>query len=197
MKNFHLPDSYESRLNNLFFNDTELTDEYQLEVYIYAEHILSKHGLKSVLDIGTGSGYKLLKHFNEIQTLGIDLPTTVEFLRKKYPNKNWSDEFKPVLGYDLIIASDIIEHIPNPDILLNLIKESNPKMVILSTPERNLVYKNTQLGPPLNPCHCREWTKEEFYNYVSSFGFKIIKHIISNKNQGTQLMLCTINTNLK
>jgi hypothetical protein len=52
--------------------------------------------------------------------------------------------------------------------------------------------KNTQLGPPLNSCYYREWTKKEFYKYVSSFGFKIIKHIISNKKQGTQLMLCGI-----
>ena len=40
----------------------------------------------TVLDIGTGSGFKLLKYFNNYDTIGMDLTPTVNWLKSKYPN---------------------------------------------------------------------------------------------------------------
>lgn len=195
MKKYFIKDEYISRLEPTEFDDTGLTDEWQKEVYQFAEDIFKKNNFNSVLDIGTGSGYKLIKHFDQYNTLGIDIPKTVEFLKKTYPTKNWSDKFSPIQGYDLIISSDVIEHIPDPDTLLDLISSCKPKLIILSTPDRDsmdsdrIISKN---GPPKNPSHVREWNFQEFYNYISS-RFEVIEHFISNKKQVTQVILCKPN----
>jgi hypothetical protein len=119
--------------------------------------------------------------------LGIDIPKTVSFLKEKYPTKSWSDQFVPVTGYDLIISSDVIEHLPDPDILLDLIIQCDPKLIVLSTPERNLLCKIDHNGPPFNKAHVREWTMVEFYNYISS-RLDVLDHYISNHDQATQVI---------
>lgn len=188
MKNYFIKEEYNHRLDNKYFNDTENKDEWQKEVYIYAKKIFDENNLKKVLDIGTGSAYKLVTNFAENETLGLDVTKTVRWLRKTYPEKIWSDEFKPIAGYDMIISSDVIEHIPDPDTLLDLIEKCNPKFIIFSTPDRDLLGKGDPNGPPRNSAHCREWTMPEFYNYINS-RFEILDHFISNKKQSTQVIL--------
>jgi 2-polyprenyl-3-methyl-5-hydroxy-6-metoxy-1,4-benzoquinol methylase len=191
MKNYYIKENYTARLDNKDFDDTKLTDEWQKEVYEYAKKIAEENNFKTVLDIGTGSGYKLIKYFDSYDTLGIDIPKTVSFLKEKYPTKSWSDQFTPVAGYDLVICSDVIEHLPDPDLLLDLIIQCNPKLVVLSTPERNLLYATDHSGPPFNKAHVREWTMVEFYNYVSS-RLDVLDHYISNHKQSTQVIKATL-----
>ena len=187
MKTYYIKENYTARLDNKDFDDTKLTDEWQKEVYEYAKKIAEENNFKTILDIGTGSGYKLIKHFDNYNTLGIDIPKTVSFLKEKYPTKSWSDQFVPVTGYDLIISSDVIEHLPDPDILLDLIIQCDPKLIVLSTPERNLLCKIDHNGPPFNKAHVREWTMVEFYNYISS-RLDVLDHYISNHDQATQVI---------
>jgi 2-polyprenyl-3-methyl-5-hydroxy-6-metoxy-1,4-benzoquinol methylase len=187
MKTYYIKENYTARLDNKDFDDTKLTDEWQKEVYEYAKKIAEENNFKTILDIGAGSGYKLIKHFDNYNTLGIDIPKTVSFLKEKYPTKSWSDQFVPVTGYDLIISSDVIEHLPDPDILLDLIIQCDPKLIVLSTPERNLLCKIDHNGPPFNKAHVREWTMVEFYNYISS-RLDVLDHYISNHDQATQVI---------
>jgi SAM-dependent methyltransferase len=191
MKTYHIKESYTARLDNKDFDDTKLTDEWQKEVYQYAKQVAEENNFKTILDIGSGSGYKLIKHFDNYNTLGIDIPKTVSFLKEKYPTKSWTDQFVPVTGYDLVISSDVIEHLPDPDILLDLIIQCDPKMIVLSTPERNLLYKTDHNGPPFNRSHVREWTMVEFYNYISS-RLDVLDHYISNHDQATQVIKATV-----
>ncbi len=191
MKNYFIKESYISRLENRYFDDTSNTDGWQKEVYEFAKEIAVQNNFLKILDIGTGSGYKLLNNFSNFDTLGIDVTPTVEWLRKNYPDRNWSDSFEPVQGYDLIIASDVIEHIPDPDSLLDLIEKCNPKLIVLSTPDRNLLPKEYHNGPPKNKAHVREWTMEEFNKYISS-RFKVHKHYISHEKHATQTMLASL-----
>jgi 2-polyprenyl-3-methyl-5-hydroxy-6-metoxy-1,4-benzoquinol methylase len=187
MKNYGIKENYVHRIENKYFNDTANTDGWQKEVYTFAKKVADENNFLKILDIGTGSGFKLINNFSDKDTLGIDVPKTVSWLKENYPNKNWSSDFIPVTGYDLIIASDVIEHIPYPDTLLDLIENSKPKLAILSTPDRDLL-KRGQDGPPKNGAHVREWTMPEFYNYISS-RFTVLEHFISNKKQATQTML--------
>lgn len=190
MKNYFIKEDYIHRLDNNYFDDTSFTDEWQKEVYEFAKEICLKYNIKNIADIGTGSGYKLISNFSEFNTLGIDVTKTVNWLMKQYPDRQWSDKFEPIENYELIIASDVIEHLPDPDILLDLLEKSKPKFIILSTPERNLLGKKLN-GPPKNLSHCREWTMDEFKNYVSS-KFEIIDHFISNTSQATQVVLAKL-----
>jgi 2-polyprenyl-3-methyl-5-hydroxy-6-metoxy-1,4-benzoquinol methylase len=187
MKNYGIKENYTHRLDNKYFNDTENTDGWQKEVYEFAKKIAEESNFTKILDIGTGSGYKLINNFPDKDTLGIDVPKTVEWLKKQYPNKKWSSDFSPILGYELIIAADVVEHIPEPDSLLDLIENCKPKLVVLSTPDRDLL-KSGHGGPPKNKAHVREWTMPEFKNYIGS-RFEVLEHYISNKKQATQTML--------
>lgn len=97
-------------------------------------------------------------------------------------------------NFDLIICSDVIEHIPDPDQLINCLKSLDSKFIVFSTPNRDLFNsKYSQLGPPPNPSHCREWNFEEFETYIRK-NFEVIDHLITNKQQGTQLILCVSST---
>ena len=91
---------------------------------------------------------------------------------------------------DIIIASDVIEHIADPDELLDLIEKSEPKLIVLSTPDRNLLQKGHD-GPPRNTAHFREWSFDEFRQYIES-RFNIIEHFVTNEKQGTQTIVCDI-----
>jgi 2-polyprenyl-3-methyl-5-hydroxy-6-metoxy-1,4-benzoquinol methylase len=190
MKNYHIKQDYVSRSSIEFYDDSNNTDNWQDEVYQYAKQLFDKHNFYNVLDIGAGSGYKLNKYFSNNETLGIDLPNTVDFLKSKYPEKKWSSEFKAHTGYDLIISSDVVEHLLDPDELMNIIKLSSPKLIVLSTPDRNLIAEEYQSGPPKNKSHVREWNFEEFKNYISDH-FSVIDHFISNHEQKTQVILAT------
>jgi hypothetical protein len=190
MKQYCIKNNYTHRYDNKQFDDTKYTDSHQKEVYEWSEKLATQHNFTSIADIGTGSGYKLLKHFKHLNTLGIDLPDTVRWLNATYPNKLWSDKFEPVVGYDMIIASDVIEHIFDPDTLLDLIEKFEPKLIVLSTPDRDLL-KSGQDGPPLNEAHVREWNSAELIKYISA-KFKILNHKITNTKQATQTIIAKL-----
>jgi len=190
LKNYFIVDGYTHR--NIEPQATDPTnkkvnsEKFQKEVYQKAREILEFNRYRSVLDIGTGSGYKLVKYFNDVDSLGCDVPHVVEWLKKTYPDQQWSDDFSPRIGYDLIICADVIEHIVDPDRLLDMLEKCQPKKIVLSTPARNLGLN--MAGPPNNPHHCREWTQKEFAEYIGS-RFKITEHYISNQKQKTQLIV--------
>jgi hypothetical protein len=189
MDRYCIKDGYKARLKNQFFDDTRLKDEWQKEVYEKARAIVDLYGLNSVLDIGTGSGYKLLKYFSDKQTLGMDLVRTVTWLKRTYPDRIWTDKNEPHPGFDIVICADVIEHVPEPDQLVDLIQNCNPRFSVISTPDRSLLTRG-QDGPPGNKAHVREWTFDEFAQYLGR-RFKIIEHFISNEKQRTQVVVTT------
>lgn len=187
--NFFLKKGYVSNTVIKYFDDTELTDEWQNEVYECAYNLFIENNYTRVLDLGTGSGFKLMKYFSKFDTLGIDLPETVNFLKTTYPDRNWSDSFTPVTGYDLLICSDVLEHLLNPDDGINFIKAANPKLIVLSTPDRDLILNNNECdGPPRNPSHCREWNFREFHHYIDQH-FNIISHALTSEKNRTQTII--------
>ncbi|HSF14458.1 MAG TPA: hypothetical protein VLK65_02770 [Vicinamibacteria bacterium] len=47
------------------------------------------------------------------------------------------------------------------------------RLAILTTPERVLYHGRLHIGPPLNPCHVREWCSDELEHYLRSEGFEV------------------------
>jgi hypothetical protein len=187
-ENFYMPLTYKTN-PEVYFDDTDLKDEWQNEVYEYAHQVCKNNNYKKIIDFGCGSAYKLIKYFNDVDTVGIDLPETTNVLKERYPNKIWKEDLIPE-QCDIFIASDVIEHMSNPNILLDFIEKCNPKEIILSTPDRNLFFRNfgyNYFGPPYNKHHIREWTYEEFEQYIKS-RFEIINHNITNIDQCTQMV---------
>lgn len=189
---FDIKQGYRHNLDNDFFNDTDSEDGWQREVYASAAEITSQMGAQTVYDIGCGSAYKLVKYFSDVRTVGFDLEPTVSFLKEKYPDREWRiSNFEDTIEetVDVVICADVIEHIPDPDRLMEFLAGINFRKLFLSTPERLLIYGFDQSGPPLNPAHCREWTMVELRKYASNW-FIVESHGISNKAQATQLIVC-------
>ena len=188
---FNIKKGYLHKSTYTYFDDTANTDEWQLEVYTKAQEYMLINNLNSVIDLGCGSAYKLIKYFDNYNTLGIDVSPTYEFLKDKYPNKKWlklGDFDMESLSADMVICSDVIEHVLNPDELLNNIKKiKNVKYIFISTPDRNLI-PSKPFGPPFNPSHIREWTFEELETYIGNH-FDVIDHLVTNRKQWTQLII--------
>jgi hypothetical protein len=174
------------------FDDTSNTDEWQKEVYLYAKKILEEKKYQSVIDIGCGSAYKLINDLGSYKTIGIEVGETYNWLKKKYPGRSWllfSETDPSSLQCDLVICSDVIEHLENPGSLLDFIKLMDCKLIVLSTPEREAVAGKKDYGPPENPAHYREWDAGEFKNYISKY-FLIGGQRIFKDQSVTQVIIC-------
>lgn len=118
-------------------------------------------------------------------------------MRKKYPKHTWVDANKDITDFDkskIIICSDVIEHVTDPDQLIEKLKKLCDGYFVISTPERSLLYgagSPYHLGPPANPTHIREWDFNEFRNYLNRH-FTIHQHTITNQAQGTQTAVCSL-----
>jgi len=184
-----------------YFDDTSNDDEFQREVYQKARELAFQHGYMRILDIGCGSAYKLKTYFEGFKTFGVDMPQTVKWLREKYPTDNWlsldlNQENLPselIQEFDLVICSDVIEHLIDPDKLIKILQQLTYKHLVISTPDRFLIEQRggSRLGPPMNPCHIREWNCRELARYLENTGFTIEQHYISNTDQATQVAVCT------
>ena len=187
MDKYCLPDDYVHRNENAFFDDTPYRDEYQDEVYQAALEQACTFVDCRVLDIGTGSGFKLMKYFKDFNTTGVDIEPTLSFLKNKYPSRYWAS-FEDITGYyDLVICSDVIEHIPDADEFLQNILSIDFETIVFSTPDRESMYGGKSYGPPNNPAHVREWTMKEFNCYISKY-FYVLNHIKVIPN--TQICIC-------
>jgi hypothetical protein len=191
MKTYCIKEGYQHRLDNRYFDDTENTDKWQREVYTFARDTAVKNNFTKVMDIGTGSAYKLLDNFRDFDTVGIDVPKTVSWLRETYPDRKWIDQFDPVPGYDLVIASDVIEHIPDPDELLNLIEQSAPKLIVSEQHRIETCWAEHPMALQRIEHMLENGLMPEFYNYISS-RFEVLEHFVSNQKQSTQTMLARL-----
>jgi hypothetical protein len=192
-KQYEIKAKYIHRKQPLHHEDINYKDEWQKEVYEFAINIAEINKYITILDYGCGSAFKLIKYFEKYNFIGVEIEPTLAWLKFKYPNYRWlnPEELLTIqTHFDLVICSDVVEHIPDPDQLMTLFKKLDFKFIILSTPDRDLLKdKYHQLGPPANPTHCREWCFEEFEKYIVKH-FKVIDHKIVNQQQATQVILC-------
>lgn len=122
---------------------------------------------------------------------------------KKYPNRKWvkSGEASKNFGEyfdncDVIMSADVIEHIVDPDELINFMKKFDTKYFLFSTPCRNKLVnafpngpRTNANGPPNNMMHVREWTFEEFKLYLSKY-FNIISSHLGKAQRECQWHFC-------
>jgi SAM-dependent methyltransferase len=169
------------------------TDEWQKEVYQLAADLAKQSRFHTILDVGCGSGYKLVHMLGDFDTTGIEVNPTYEWLVKNYPHKKWllfDDITNPgVLETDMVVCADVIEHLPNPDDILDFISDINFKILVISTPERDAVAGRNDFGPPENTAHFREWNAVEFKNYLRRW-FVVKEQQIFNTKSVTQVVIC-------
>ena len=187
MSRFCIKEGYTERTSVPSWDDTSNQDECQKLIYEMAKEVLEEYNFNSVLDIGCGSGFKLVKYFNNCKTLGIDVPRTVEYLKQRYSDKFWTDVFEPVQGYDFVICSDVVEHFEDSNVLMEMLQKCNAKLLVISTPDRDSRNISEHNGPPSWEYHYREWNTQEFGQYVSLF-FDVINHV-NIPNESSQCIL--------
>jgi len=149
---------------------------WQRKVYALAAKVAAENGLSSVLDIGCGSGEKLIEFLGHLAVCGVEVEPTLSKLRDKYPSGAWMPPDGFFLTYDLVVCSDVIEHVDDPMTIIGSIRKASPKFIVMSTPDRLLVPGAKTLGPPVNKHHVREWTFSEFNEFVSSH-FRVVQHL--------------------
>jgi hypothetical protein len=174
--------------------DIEYKDEGQREVYLFCRDFMKENQLNTVIDVGCGSAYKLTTILNEFNTIGIETEPCYTYLQQTFPERKWllSGEqeksfviHNELINSDVVICSDVIEHIVNPDDLVDYLLSLKSKFYIISTPCREILCKHPKFshfyqkswhGPPNNRCHVREWTMTEFKQYISKKFFILSSH---------------------
>ncbi len=186
---------YRSRNVYHHHDDMDLTDQWQREVYLHAQQTMIENHFSTVLDLGCGSGYKLMQNLGDFDTIGLELECNIAPLQQRYPHRKWQscDLTRPISRtVDLVICADVIEHLVDPDQLIEYLQSIQFQRLIISTPDRSLLYrpwKRRYWGPPRNSTHQREWTFSEFSRYISGT-FEILDQQISNREQATQMLTC-------
>ena len=199
MERYNIKENYTHREIENYLDVTNGKDEAQNEVYQKSFEIAKRDlGVKSIADFGCGSGFKLFKYFSNYETIGYDLKPTIDKLKERYPDKQWeiSDYNVVPKKADLVICTDVIEHVLYPNDLLEYILKMQPKYVVISTPDRNtLGFWGRLDGPPFNVHHIREWTKEEFTSYISRwFDIEISENV---PQSGYEYMLMVLRPKLQ
>ncbi len=161
---------------------------YQFPTYKFVSKYISKNKINKLIDIGCGVGCKLvyIKNKNEnVNIIGIDQDDPIRYCRKTYDFGEWyvddleNTKISKDVKANLIISCDVIEHLVNPDLLLDYIKTKIEKdgVIVLSTPERNAL-RGVDCRYSPNKHHIREWSYEEFEQYLESRGFEIVNHFL-------------------
>jgi len=139
---------------------------------------MEKKGFNKIIDIGCGSGYKLIKYLGKYETIGYETEPCISFTKKTYTNHKWINSGEQSISFnnegdkqcDLIISADVIEHILDSSELINFMKSFSCNYFLISTPCLDVFvnhFGRNRDGPPQNTAHVREWTFDEFKMYLS------------------------------
>lgn len=183
---------------------------WQPDVYAEACAVAEKFGIKRIVDVGCGNGEKLVHYFpmSQFQTVGLDFHGSLVLAKNTYPEGNWvecdlnssrdlarvfneMDPDEPVL----LILSDVIEHQPDPRLLLSQLRtvllRNVANRLVMSTPDRALLGYESYGTYPENRAHVREWTHDELVSFCQAAGFQVERSGRTRANQFDE-KYCTI-----
>ncbi len=160
-----------------------------------------------VLDLGVGDGALLQYVIEQKQVAGYGLDISqkaVDFCREHGLNVGLADinrpigevlaqHFPDVPAFDYVILSEIIEHIPDPENLLNSLRPFTRKGIIVSIPNTGfhqhrlrLLFGHFPLQWVVTPGeHLRFWTRADFRWWTKQLNFSIVREV---PYQGTPLL---------
>ena len=185
-ENFFLPDGYVSRPKPDYFDDAgNLASDvvHQPDVYAFADWLLRVSERRTALDIGCGSGRKLLA-LAATRRIGLDYEANIRTCRAHSPGETWIEldlehgdlPHIPNLEPErtVVVCSDVIEHLIYPAKLLALLARlyDMGAIVLISTPARTRARGGAHMGPPGNAAHVREWDLPELERLLDAHGLR-------------------------
>jgi 2-polyprenyl-3-methyl-5-hydroxy-6-metoxy-1,4-benzoquinol methylase len=195
MANFFLPENYQENPASSFDIDTnknywnpkrvKTSISYQWAAYQWANKVIKRQKIHRVADVGCGFACKLNELYRNnpnVEFWGIDQPNAIALCKKHYRFGNWleinleQDPVHPPKKFGLVISSDVIEHLGNPDILIKYLKllVADDGYILVTTPERDILRGLGSLSSP-NRAHAREWNTNEFTSYLKSHDLHIVE----------------------
>lgn len=191
---YNLPDNYVSRTEPAYFDDV-LPDSaaWQGDVYRLAAQLALNAHVENLVDLGCGRGEKLLPYADTFHVVGYDYGENITYCHEHNHPGTWvsvdlnTKTIHPsIFDGSVIICADVIEHLPDPMPLIQSLHNAceTAKYVLLSTPDRQRVYKHEHYGPPGNPYHVREWANAELVSWLRSEGLPVQWHGWTISNEG-------------
>lgn len=183
LTNYGIKHGYVPRLNNAYYDDFTGTTIWQPDVYTALIKLARRRGIKTIIDIGSGNGEKLVPYKDEFKFIFVDFGTNLDVIKKnigvkgnEFIDQDFEKGFpvfpKKVLQDAMVICSDVIEHMRDPEILAGALAtfSHTAPFVLISTPDRPRTRGINHFGPPNNHTHVREWAVEELDSYFRSHG---------------------------
>ncbi|MBI3683149.1 MAG: methyltransferase domain-containing protein [Acidobacteria bacterium] len=144
----------------------------------YAFAVPLAHG-RRVLDLGCGTGYGAAELAKvAVSVLGIDIShEALDYARSHYINSNLFFQIgsaeqipSPDGSFDLVVAFELIEHLPNCEKLLSEARRvlAPGGQLVVSTPNR-LYYAESRRLAGANPFHVHEFDFAEFRAVLAEF----------------------------
>ncbi len=144
-----------------------------------------------VLDLGVGDGALLLYILERkrITAVGLDVsPKAVEYCRAHGLDVRLADINRPIsetldAPFDYIILSEIIEHLPDPESLLNSLRPFVRKGILVSIPNTGYHQHRLRLLMGRFPLqwvvtpgeHLRFWTRADFHWWARQIHFRVAR----------------------
>ncbi len=154
-----------------------------------------------VLDLGVGDGALLQYMIQQagIEGFGLDVSAkAVEFCQAQGLQVELADINRPISDYlqepfDYVILSEIIEHLPDPESLLNSLRPFVRKGIIISIPNTGFHQHRLRLLLGRFPLqwvvtpgeHLRFWTRADFHWWANQLNFRVAREV---PYEGTPLL---------
>ena len=149
-------------------------------VYKLSSYLGKVANKKYIIYLGHKNTQKLVKHFPDFHIIAVDFEDNLSFVSNKFEHISFN--FKDglpnisldILKDSIVIASDVIEHLINPQNFISSLSEWSKIVpyIVISTPDRNIVRGFSDYGPPHNNAHVREWSIQEFRELLFSNDFE-------------------------
>jgi 2-polyprenyl-3-methyl-5-hydroxy-6-metoxy-1,4-benzoquinol methylase len=160
----------------------------QRAVYQRAADLIRQRplGARSVADVGCGYPIKAVAWLAPAaeRLVAFDQSTLMPLIASKFPDLDFrpidlTQPGSPTEQFDLVIFSDVVEHLLAPDPAINFVRSlaKTNGLVVVSTPERDLLRGKGNMTSA-KPEHVREWNQDEFAHYLRARGLTILEHRI-------------------
>jgi 2-polyprenyl-3-methyl-5-hydroxy-6-metoxy-1,4-benzoquinol methylase len=148
--------------------------------------LISLTEAESILDLGCGEGFViryLRNHNNNLRFEGLDInEEAINIAKKLNPDVNFviCNLYKPQYNensFDLVMLTEVLEHLEDPEKVMNVIEKISNKHFILSVPWEpifsigNLLRGRNILKWGNDPEHINKWGRDKFVTFVNNHFF--------------------------